>query len=661
MNTHTDPVAVIRAAFEQASRLLRVGDLEAAKAACLDTLEQHPADTNLLCLLGTVLVRQGRPDEAENALRPALWQQPDFAAAHAGLGNALMIQHRTEEALECFQAAIKLEPDNGQVHFKLSRVLAELGRNDEAEQARQEAAKYAPNQAALAAAAEHRHAGRLAQAEKHYQEILLREPGNAEVLRSLAGCAMDRKQFGDAIVLLRRAIEHAPDSMRAWNALGSALLAHKDFDAAIEAFSRAAAIEPGLAHTRLMLGKALSLASNYHQAIDAFRAGLDIQPGHAGCLLGLGHCLKTIGRTDEAVQNYRASIAGQPTFGEAYWSLADLKSFRFEPAEIQSMQTHVDDTSLPEETRIHFRFALGKACEDEHDYRAAFEHYRRGNLARRARESYDPVATEVLHDRIIDVFTPDFLAEHADSGDPDPAPIFIVGLPRSGSTLIEQILASHSQVAGTRELPDLPNVIRAIDRQATGAERYPEILRHCTGDRLRELGRQYLASTQRHRSGLPHFTDKLPNNFSATGLLALILPNAKIINTRRHPLDSCMGSFKQLFASGQAFTYDLLELGEYTLDYQRIMDHWHTVLPGRILDVHYEQLVADQEAETRRLLEFCGLPWEAACLRFYATDRAINSASSEQVRQPLYASSVHHWRHYEAELGELIEILQPLL
>ncbi len=661
MEHDTDHVPIIRAACEQATSLLRAGDLKAAEATCLDALEQYPADTNLLCLLGAVLIRQGRPDEAENALRPAIWQHPEFAAAHEELGNALMVQHKTEEALECFQATVELEPGNGQAYFKLSRLLTELGRSDEAEQVRKDAAKHAPNHAALAAAAEHRKAGRVAEAEKCYQEILLREPRNADALRLLAGCAMDRNQFGDAIVLLRRAIDHAPDSVRAWNALGSALLARQDFDAAIEAFRRSAALEPRLAHSRLMLGKALSLASNYHDAIDAFRAGLDIQPDNSGCLVGLGHCLKTIGRTDEAVQNYRASIAGHPTFGEPYWSLADLKDFRFEQAEIQSMQTHVDDARLPEETRIHFSFALGKAREDEGDYRSAFEHYRHGNLARRARESYDPVDTEVLHDRILDVFTPDFLAEHAGGGDPDPAPIFIVGLPRSGSTLIEQILASHSRVEGTRELPDLPNVVRSIDRQAPGAERYPEILKLCADDRLRELGEQYLESTRRHRSGLPFFTDKLPNNFSEIGLLALILPNAKIIDARRHPLDSCMGSFKQLFASGQAFTYDLLELGEYYLDYRRVMDHWHAVLPGRVLDIQYEHLVDDQEAQTRRLLKFCGLPWEEACLRFYETDRAINSASSEQVRRPLYASSVNHWKHYEEDLAELIEILRPLL
>jgi tetratricopeptide (TPR) repeat protein len=661
MTNDTDHSSTSQAAFERASSLLRAGDLRGAETTCRGTLEKHPSDGNLLYLLGAVLVRQGRPGDAENALRPAIMQHPDFASAHEELGNALMAQKKTAEAVDCFHTAIRLEPDNGQVHFKLSRLLTELGRVDEAEQARKNATKHAPGQVAFAVAVAHRQAGRIAEAEKLCAEILQREPRNADVLRFLASCATDREQFGDAIVLLRRALEFAPESVRAWIALGNALLARQDFAAAIEAFERSAAIEPGLAQTRLMLGKALAYASNYHAAIDAFRAGLDIEPDSASCLVGLGHCLKTLGRTDEATDSYRAAIDRHPAFGEAYWSLADLKAFRFEPADVNAMEIHADDARLPENTRIHFSFALGKACEDAGEFAAAFDHYGRGNSARRARESYDPVDTEELHDRIIDVFTPEFLAARAGGGEPDPAPIFIVGLPRSGSTLIEQILASHSQVDGTRELSDLPSLIPTINAETPGETRYPEVLNDCANDQLRALGQQYLTVTQRHRGGLPYFTDKLPNNFSNIGLLALILPNAKIINARRHPLDSCMGSFKQLFASGQAFTYDLQELGEYYLDYQRLMDHWHRVLPGRVLDVHYERLVGNQEDETRRLLEYCTLPWEDACLRFHETERAINSASSEQVRRPIYASALNHWRNYEEQLADLIEVLEPLL
>ena len=268
--------------------------------------------------------------------------------------------------------------------------------------------------------------------------------------------------------------------------------------------------------------------------------------------------------------------------------------------------------------------------------------------------------TEVIHDRIIETITPMFLKDSENLGDPSDAPIFIVGLPRSGSTLVEQILASHSDVDGTHELPDLPRVIRTINQERPQGESYPEALRHYGGE-LARLGEQYLESTRRHRGDGPFFTDKMPNNFASIGLITLILPNAKIVNARRHPLDSCMGSFKQLFYKGQAFTYDLVELGEYYLEYQRLMDYWHEILPGKVLDIHYEQLVVDQENQTRRLLEHCDLPWQDACLRFYETERAVNTASSEQVRQPLYSGSINSWRRFEAHLGPLVEVLEPLL
>ena len=264
-------------------------------------------------------------------------------------------------------------------------------------------------------------------------------------------------------------------------------------------------------------------------------------------------------------------------------------------------------------------------------------------------------------DMTIDVFGETFLNANAGRGDPDPAPIFIVGLPRSGSTLIEQILASHSLVDGTHELRDLGMVVKADHRLGRFNPRYPKSLVDFDPERLRHLGAEYIRRTRRYRGDRPFFTDKNPNNFVHVGLLHLVLPNAKIIDARRHPLDSCLGSYKQLFAQGQPFSYDLVELGEYYLEYDRLMKHWHEVLPGNVLDVHYEQVVADLEGQVRRILDHCGLPWEDACLRFHETDRAVKSASSEQVRQPIYSTSVNAWRNYERHLGPLIEVLKPIL
>ena len=268
--------------------------------------------------------------------------------------------------------------------------------------------------------------------------------------------------------------------------------------------------------------------------------------------------------------------------------------------------------------------------------------------------------TEVVHDQIIETITAEFLQEIEGLGEPDGAPIFIVGLPRSGSTLIEQILASHSQVDGTHELPELPRIIKTINEQRPQGMGYPQAL-SVYGAELAELGQIYLEMTKRYRKGAPRFTDKMPNNFASIGLIASILPNATIVNARRHPLDSCMGCFKQLFYKGQSFTYDLVELGEYYLEYERIMAHWHSVMPGKVLDIHYEDMVADQENQTRRLIGHCGLPWEDRVLRFYETDRAVVTASSEQVRQPIYSRSVNSWRRFEDHLEPLIEVLEPLL
>jgi len=325
------------------------------------------------------------------------------------------------------------------------------------------------------------------------------------------------------------------------------------------------------------------------------------------------------------------------------------------------MQNMVEEESLPDEPRVNFYLSLGKHYENEKDFDKAFEHYRKGNELRRQHEIYDPVQTQVIHDRMIEVFSEEFFAEHEGWGDPDPSPILIVGLPRSGSTLIEQILASHSMVEGTMELPDLGRTIADLSKNSSGSSEYPEAVLPLDQEGVRGLGQSYLQATMRYRTPLPRFIDKMPNNFAAIGFLHLILPNAKVIDARRHPLDSCLGSYKQLFFKGQSFTYDQFELGDYYLEYRRLMDHWHQVLPGKVLDVHYEDMVADQETQTRRMLEYLGLPWEDQCLRFYETERAINTASSEQVRQPIYTKAVHFWRNYEHHLGELIETLKPLL
>jgi tetratricopeptide (TPR) repeat protein len=368
--------------------------------------------------------------------------------------------------------------------------------------------------------------------------------------------------------------------------------------------------------------------------------------------LNYGHTLRAIGRREDAVAAYQKSLELAPGLGDAYWSLANLKVAALSAGDEAAMQASLARPELTAEDRLHLHYALGKALEDRGDAQGAFSHYAQGAALRRAETPYDREATTVLVRRAKALFTPDFFAARAGMGSASAAPIFIVGLPRSGSTLIEQILASHSQIEGTMELPDIGFIARGF------ADAYPEALGGLTGPTLSKLGDGYVEATAVHRKlGRPFFIDKMPNNFLHIGLIQLILPCARIIDARRHPMGSGFSAFKQHFAKGQAFSYDLADLGGYYRDYVELMAHFDTVLPGRVHRVIYEELVADPEAEVRRLLDHCGLPFEAGCLRFYENDRAVRTASSEQVRQPIFTDATDHWRHFQPWLGPLEQSL----
>jgi tetratricopeptide (TPR) repeat protein len=367
-----------------------------------------------------------------------------------------------------------------------------------------------------------------------------------------------------------------------------------------------------------------------------------------------------VGDQDGGIAAYRRAIELRPNFGETYYSLANLKTFRFTEQDVEAMSQRLANESLPVECRVHFAFSLGKAFEDQKHYDQAFEHYALANQLHRDTIAYDPVQTGVAHERMRNVFSADYFANQGpESGCQSADPIFIVGLPRSGSTLLEQILASHSLVDGTSELPDISMIAQGLTQPRSG-QIFPQCMSDLRESVIRELGEQYLAQTRRHRGHAAFFTDKMPNNFAYVGFIKTILPNAKIIDARRHPMDSCFGCFKQHFAKGQTFTYDLFELGEFYLEYCELMDHWNSVLPGAVLHVQYEEVVADLDTQVRRILEFCGLPFEESCVNFHETERAVRTASSEQVRQPIYSGSVQTWKRYGEHLDGLREILEPV-
>ncbi|MBT8061525.1 MAG: sulfotransferase [Gammaproteobacteria bacterium] len=651
----------IQQAYEQVVVTMRSGDLPEAEQMCRRALISYPRDPNLMCLTGELCLRLRRPQEAITWFGRVLEMLPGYPRALEGKGKSLLAEKRPNKAVNVLRAAAEKLPDRVNTHLALGRALMMAGKRDEAATVMEHALALDPGRAAVTRASDALQEGRTQEAEKTLREYLQQNPDDPIALRLLSQIAMDKQRRRAAVRLLKRAVEVAPDFVLAWNNLAEVQMKEEQYEGALESVGRAIALDPRQPQAWSVKGNILSRAQRHEEALQAFDTALKFAEAHSGALSSKGHVLKTIGRTDEAIGCFRQCIRDHPQFGEPYWSLANLKTFSFDPDEVKVMEDLVQREELQDESRVNILYALGKHYENQHEYDRAFGHYQSGAGLRRQQEVYDPVQNQVVHDRNIEVFSGPFLAEREGQGNLDDAPILVVGLPRSGSTLIEQILASHSMIEGTMELPDLGRCIRAVSRARKDKVEYPEAARDLAGEDLRALGQRYLDTTQRYRSGKPYFIDKMPNNFSNLGFLHLILPNAKVINARRHPLDSCLGSYKQLFYNGQSYTYDFFELGQYYLQYQRIMDHWHEVMPGKILDVHYEDVVRDQEGQTRRMLEYIGAPFEDQCLRFWETERAINTASSEQVRKPIYTKGLNFWKHYEHHLGELIEILELLL
>jgi tetratricopeptide (TPR) repeat protein len=586
---------------------------------------------------------------------------PQWARPHEVRGELLFAKGELPAAAEAFEQALKLDPKLQRARMKLGQVLLILGRVDDAQAIQSEFIELSQDNQDITEAADLEKEEKFAEAEKIYRQILTRHPDNVSAMRLWARLGIQQKRYPDAEVLLQRAVEVAPGFARAWADLCQAQFEQEKFSEVLESARSLIKLNPRAPDGHIWLGAASASSGHHGDAIKSFDKALEIAPNHVGALCGKGNACRTFGDQDAAIAAFRKCIEVNPLHAESYWSLANMKTFRFEDQEVDDMLTLLGDDRIPNEGQVQLNNALGLDFEGRKEYDRAFEFIDRGNKLRRGEEFYDRVENEERADLSIEAFSQMFLEENAGHGYPDPAPIFIVGLPRSGSTLLEQILSSHSMVDGTHELAELGKIIRAHPGLTGPRLRYPTSVANLKPEGFERFGKDYIERTRRFRGDCPLFTDKNPNNFAHVGLLHLILPNAKIINARRHPLDSCFGSYKQLFAQGQPFTYDLVEIGEYYLQYQRLMDHWHEVLPGKVLDVHYEEVVADLEGQVGRILAYCNLDWEDACLRFHETSRSVKTASSEQVRRPIYSSSVNTWRHYEPHLDALIEVLEPLL
>ncbi len=602
---------------------------------------------------------------------------PCYSRVYEERGYCFAASNDTPRAIEAFEHAVNLNAALQSSWRKLAELHRVGGDSKQAAIAAEHVALLARLPAQIIHAGSLFSDGELDVAEEVLRDFLRNAGKHGEALRLLGRIAHRRNALEDAERLLSEVLTVAPNYRAARADFARVLIDRQKYSHAREQIEGLLQEEPDNCDYAA-LGATISAGLGDHErAIATFRELLDAKPVWAHLHLLLGNSLKAVGRQSEAIQSYRTATAARPDFGDAYWSLANLKTYRFASEEIARMRTHESSSSTPVVDRCHLCFSLGKAFEDLGEYAQSWQYYERGNALKRAESRYHPRFTEINTQRQIEVCTADFFAARTGAGVPDPAPIFIVGLPRSGSTLIEQILASHSQVEGTQELYDIERVVGELQGSHPDPDnpRYPAVLTELGPDEFRRLGERYLHDTRAHRRGLaagqglgacqglaacqgrPFFIDKMPNNFRHLGLIHLILPKAKLIDARREPMACCFSNLKQLFASGQSFSYDMESLGAYYRGYLELMRHWDRVLPGQVLRVQYEDVVNDLEMSVRRILKFCGLEFEPACVAFHKTARNVSTASSEQVRQPINRDGLAQWRRYEPWLGPLEEAL----
>ncbi len=659
----TEPAGTLATALAHAAKLLSTNP-SLAEAQSREILKAVPGHPQALLLLGAALRDKGDVAGARDILEPLAGSQPKSADVQFELGLTFALLGESKAAIKALTRAVKLNPKLPRPWLALGDQLTLAGDSKGADDAYARHIQTSVNDPQLLKAAAALCDNNLAVAERLLRDFLKIHPTDVAAIRMLAETGARLGRYEDAERLLSRCLELAPSFDAARHNYATVLYRQNKSAEAIVQADLLLKRDPRNPNYRNMKAAALARLGEYEQSAEIYQKVLRDFPAQPKVCMSYGHTLKTLGRQAESISAYRESIELLPSLGEAYWSLANLKTFRFTPEEIAAMRQQLERRDLADEDRFHLHFALGKALEDEGLYEESFEQYSKGNALRRAGIDYSPNDTASHARRSKALFTSDFFRARANMGCDAPDPIFIVGLPRAGSTLVEQILASHSMIEGTMELPDIVTISRRLGgkKKRSDLSAYPEMLGDFTTDDFKNLGEEFLQRTKIHRKlGRPFFIDKTPHNFAHLGFIHLILPNAKIIDARRHPMACCFSCFKQHFARGHHFTYDLKEVGLYYANYVGLMAHFDAVLPGKIHRVIYEQMVTNPEAEIRRLLDYCGLPFEESCLRFYETERAVRTASSEQVRLPIFADAVDHWRNFEPWLEPLKLALGPVL
>jgi tetratricopeptide (TPR) repeat protein len=634
-----------------------------ALAAAQALLSEVPENRDVLYLLAVSQRYLGRVADALTTLERFEKVHPDYGRLFQERGHCYRAGGASAAAVAAYQQAVSRNHTLVASWQALSELLPPLDRAAEADAAAAQVTKLASLPAEIRSAANMLAEGELYPAEQLVRRFLQTHGDHIEGMRLLAQIGVRQDVLDDAEFLLESVLVFAPDYHAARYDYVNVLSQRHKHARALEEAKKLLLVEPDNRAFRTEYANACVGLGTHEEALRIFRELVADAPEPADLHLSIAHALKTLGRQPEAIESYRAAAAARPGFGDAWWSLANLKTYRFSDAELARMRADEARADARTVDQFHLCFALGKALEDRGDYAGSFGYYERGNALKKRESRYKTEALERVLSAQISLCTPGFFAARAGRGCDRPDPIFIVGLPRAGSTLLEQILASHSRVEGTMELAEIPRLVNRLNGPEHSGQppRYPAALAQLDAEQLLQFGEKYLADTQVYRTDKPFFIDKMPNNFRHVGLIHLILPNAKIIDARREPMACCFSNFKQLFASGQEFTYSLEDIGRYYRVYVELMAHWDAVLPGKVLRVQHEELIEDFAPQVRRILDFVGLDFEQACLEFYKTERSVRTASSEQVRQPIYKEGINQWRHFEPWLGPLKAVLGDVL
>jgi len=624
---------------------------------------QVPENRDVLYLIAMSQRYLGKIPEALATLERLEQHHPGFSRLYQERGHCYVAMKDAPRAIDAFLRGVNINPALPASWSMLEGLYRMTGQAENAGTAAAHVATLKRLAPEIVHATGLFSDGELTLAESMIRAYLLRRGNDVEAMRLLARIGLKRGVLDDAELLLEAVLELAPDYRAARHDYVLVLLERHKYLRAREELERLLQLEPENKQYRTLYANTCVGLGEHERALTLYRELIVHAPRPADLHLSIAHCLKTLGRQQEAIESYRASAAARPDFGDAYWSLANLKTYRFTDEEIARMRSEEAASTTQLVDRYHLCFALGKACEDRGRFEESFRYYERGNALKRSESRYRPEPFERNTRLQIEVCTREFFASREGVGSKSVEPIFIVGLPRAGSTLLEQILASHSRVEGTHELADVQRLVMELQGRDPDMSnpRYPRVLAQLKSEDFLRFGEKYLSDTRFYRTDKPYFIDKMPNNFRHIGLIHLMLPNARIIDARREPMACCFSNLKQLFANGQEFTYGIEDIARYYRTYLELMRHWDEVLPGRILRVWHEDVVEDLEGNVRRILDFCGLPFEPACVEFYRTDRSILSASSEQVRQPIFREGLDQWKNYEPWLGSLKDALGDAL